>query len=247
MIKIEESKNINKEILLILEKNKSDYIVEYINIINKALSEQRFKLDKTDKNYIYYESHHILPKSLYPEFKNCKDNIVLLNAIEHFECHKLLTKIFPTPEMTFAYLLMTRYHKISHKEYERLKSEFAASISKKMSGVPKSNIHRKHISESRMGLSYGKMSNEQKCKISRALKGRVPSELNRTICSNRCKSRVGDKNTQSRKVRCIEDDLVFNTIHECEEYYNILHLYRYCSTGKLHTKINKHFEYIVED
>lgn len=195
---------------------------------------------------MYYEEHHILPKSLYPELENCDYNIVLLTALEHFECHKILAKIFPTPEMTFAYLLMSRYHRISPKEYEILKSEFAAAISKRMTGVPKSEIHKKHISEGRIGLSYGKMSDEQKRRISKALKGRTPSKINRQICSKRCKNRTGSNNTQSRKVRCVEDNLVFDTVHECEQYYRILHLYKYCSTGKPHTKLNKHFEYITE-
>lgn len=237
---------INENILIILTSyvaNENE-LKEYIEIVSQAISENRKKLEKTDVNYVYYEGHHILPKSLFVEYENDNNNIVLLTPNEHFKCHQLLTKIFPTPEMTFAYLLMSRYHELSSEEYKKMKLEFAIALSEKMTGVPKSEEHKKHISEGRKGLSYGSLSDEHKQKISNSMKWNTPSELNRKICSERCKKRKGNKNTQSKKVRCIEDNLVFDTVHECEQYYNVLHLYRYCSTGKAHSKLNKHFEYL---
>lgn len=73
----------------------SKYSKLYINIINKSLSLNRIKRNKNDKDYIYYEKHHILPSALYPEYKNLninKWNSVLLTAREHFICHLLLWK-----------------------------------------------------------------------------------------------------------------------------------------------------------
>ena len=235
---------IRKDILSILYKHKANELEEYIKIINKALSENRKKLSKTNIDYVYYEAHHILPKSLFVDLKKDKENIVLLTPKEHFECHKLLTKIFPTPEMTFAYLLISSKHKMSSEEYNEIKLRYAKAISEKMTGVPKTETHKKHISEGRIGLSYGSLSEEHKQKISKSMIGVKHSDLNRKISSERCKKRIGDKNTQSKKVRCIEDNLIFDTVHQCEKYYNILHLYRYCSTGKAHSKLNKHFEYV---
>lgn len=69
----------------------------YIGIINKAKSENRKK-----GHNIYYESHHILPKSLFPLWKTRKSNLVLLTAREHFFCHQLLTKIYPSKAMSYA-------------------------------------------------------------------------------------------------------------------------------------------------
>ena len=149
--------------------------------------------------------------------------------------------------MTYAFWLMSRNNEVSAEQYEEIRKQISKLMSEKMVGVPKSEIHREHIREGRIGLSYGNLSEEHKQKISNTLKGKPPSKLNRQVCSERCKKRTGENNTQSRKVKCIEDDLVFDTVHECEEYYNILHLYRYCSTGKIHTKINKHFEYVKEN
>ena len=46
---------------------------------NKAKAENRKK-----GHNIYYESHHILPKSLFPLWKTKKSTLVLLTAREHF-------------------------------------------------------------------------------------------------------------------------------------------------------------------
>ena len=58
----------------------------YDQIILKAKEELRSK-----NGEIYYESHHILPRSL--GGNNKKENLVLLTAREHFLCHLLLVKI----------------------------------------------------------------------------------------------------------------------------------------------------------
>lgn len=241
---LDDRSDIDSDILNILLQSDSEEIYCYISIINNALLQNRKKLNKDDINYVYYEAHHILPKSLFKKYKNYKPNIVLLTPKEHFECHKLLTKIYPTPEMTFAYMIMSSRNKIPSEEYAKLKQNFSLAIKEKLTGVHKSEEHKKHISEGRIGLSYGSLTKEHKQKISDALLGRKPSELNRKVCSDRCKQRTGSKNTQSKRVKCVEDNLIFDTVHECEKYYNVPHLYRYCSTGKAPLKLNKHFEYI---
>lgn len=48
---------------------------------------------RSKNNNSYYESHHVLPKCIFPEFKKEKWNLVLLTAREHFICHLLLTKM----------------------------------------------------------------------------------------------------------------------------------------------------------
>ena len=44
--------------------NTSKYGIVYIKIIEKAKLNNRIKLLKEDKNYIYYEEHHIVPRSI---------------------------------------------------------------------------------------------------------------------------------------------------------------------------------------
>lgn len=83
------------------------YTTWYYDIINKAKSENRVK--SKDQ---YYESHHIIPKSL--GGNNTKENLVLLTAREHFIIHWLLTKMVIVEnkmKMFFAFYNMSRNNK----------------------------------------------------------------------------------------------------------------------------------------
>lgn len=66
-----------------------NYEKNYYNYMMYAKSLNRKRGDGT-----YYELHHIYPKSIFPELKNDKDNLVLLTAREHFLAHYLLCKIY---------------------------------------------------------------------------------------------------------------------------------------------------------
>ena len=109
----------------------------YMLIIERTKSEEKLGLRKRG-NGNYYEAHHILPKSLFPLWKNRKSNIVLLTAREHFFVHELLTKIYPTPQMTYAlHAFVSRPnadYKITPREYERIKIEFSKLHSERMTG-----------------------------------------------------------------------------------------------------------------
>lgn len=78
----------------------------YLNIIFKAKSEKRKKLKKKDNpQYIYYENHHILPRSIFPQYINLKSNSwngVLLTAREHFICHALVWKHYKSIKYTYG-------------------------------------------------------------------------------------------------------------------------------------------------
>jgi len=104
----------------------------YMCIIAHAIAQNRSKKEG------YYENHHILPRSLFPKWTKRKSNQVLLTAREHFFCHQLLTKIYPSKEMAYAiYAFVSRpnsdYH-ISSREYERIKINRAKILSEQMKG-----------------------------------------------------------------------------------------------------------------
>lgn len=72
---------------MLLMLNKSmDYLKHYDLLIEKAKS--RITLDE------YYEKHHIIPKCM--GGNNTKNNLVQLSYREHFVCHWLLCKMYPT-------------------------------------------------------------------------------------------------------------------------------------------------------
>jgi len=81
------------------------YLRWYLNIIFKAKTEKRKKLKKDNPLYIYYENHHILPRSIFPEYSVLKLNPwngVLLSAKEHFICHALLWKHYKSIGYTYG-------------------------------------------------------------------------------------------------------------------------------------------------
>ncbi len=111
------------------------YINWYTAITDKAKNRQL---------YGYSESHHIIPRSLGGQ--DTPDNLVNLTAREHFICHWLLTKIYPTGEeywkMLNALRMMRaenpnqqRYTtKITARVYEKLKENYAIEQSARVSG-----------------------------------------------------------------------------------------------------------------
>ena len=82
-----------------------NYRKVYMRIISHAKSEQQKGLRPRTKNCKkgfenqYFEFHHILPRSLFPNWIKRKSNTVPLTAREHFFCHQLLTKIYPHSSM----------------------------------------------------------------------------------------------------------------------------------------------------
>lgn len=77
----------------------------------------------------YTERHHILPKSIFPQYKTDKWNIVKLSAKDHFYAHYYLYKAIPKcPKMTFALWGMCNQKSQCHadREYiDTLKDELA--------------------------------------------------------------------------------------------------------------------------
>ena len=110
-----------------------DYRKIYIKIIRNAKNQNRRKCDGN-----YYEQHHILPKSLFPFWAKRKSNLVLLTAREHFFVHELLTKIYPSNEMSFAlFAFISRPnadYKIGPRTYEKLRILRAQFMSEYMKG-----------------------------------------------------------------------------------------------------------------
>lgn len=156
----------------------------YTIIINKAINETNNGI-RYKGNGQYYELHHILPKSLFSLWKNRKSNKVLLTAREHFFCHQLLTKIYPSSSMTYALIKFynlpnSNYKYTNSKEYERLKIALSEYMSQKNKGrIPwnkgkcLSEETKEKLSKARKGK---KLSKETKLKISNGNKGKKLSE-----------------------------------------------------------------------
>lgn len=103
-----------------------EFVDEYVEFIEsckgKALPE-------------YVEKHHILPKSLFPEFAKAKANIIKLSAADHFRAHMLLAKAFGGPMWVAANRLTHNQYgdrSISAEEYEIIKVNLSTAVSERL-------------------------------------------------------------------------------------------------------------------
>ena len=128
-----------------------DYRKIHNSIIEKAINEER------KRNVgVYYEAHHILPRSL--GGTNKKSNMVLLTAREHYIIHKCLPLIYIKEDNVDAYHKMNHAlhrflysknsegYKISSRDYGKIKEAHAVSISKALTGITRSPENRENIS-----------------------------------------------------------------------------------------------------
>jgi len=109
---------------------------KYKFIIKKAKLEMSQNLrPKTKNQYIkdfrpkklFFEFHHILPKSLFPKWEKKQSNIVALTPEEHRTCHKLLIEIFPSYEMYMS----AHFFKVLNEEEEIVYKQFQSEHGKK--------------------------------------------------------------------------------------------------------------------
>lgn len=80
------------------------------------------------------EKHHVLPKSLFPEYTKSKWNIAKVTHREHFICHRLLIKMFAPGsleyrKMCWALHRMSKKYTIGSKEYEIIRKVHLENLS----------------------------------------------------------------------------------------------------------------------
>lgn len=90
--------------------------------------------DRIPDLLIYYENHHIIPKSM--GGTNDRENIIRLTAREHFIAHWLLWRIHKNRQMGFAFSKMCQYTEdqqrlkiLSSRQYAEIKEALSFSFS----------------------------------------------------------------------------------------------------------------------
>lgn len=183
------------------DKN-NEYYRKYIELIDYAKSEE-YELQE------YYEKHHIVPRSFYEKkhmsIDNSDDNLVALNLQDHFMAHWYITKCCVQKmkrSMEYAVVLMSNLVNCkTNREDTAIAKAVAFALSKvdKMK-IPVSEETRRKISEANSGENnpmYGRhFSEEQKKKMSEALKGRILSEETKNMIS---KARVGKHHSEETR------------------------------------------------
>jgi hypothetical protein len=207
------------------------YTQWYCNIIAKAKA-------RTLPPNIYFETHHIIPKSL--GGSNSSDNLVQLLAQEHRLIHLLLPRMTKNPKHTVsmwyaAWMILRtknksqKRHVSKGKHYEITRAKIAEFSSSLHKGKIVSTETRKKISDSHKGKpgpNLGKpMSEEQKVKMKATIakNGRfiTPETIAKIL-----ETRKNYKHSEATKIKISENNLgKHNTpcSNERKEYYSNLY------------------------
>ena len=195
----------------------------YCKIISYAKSQNRYKGDGN-----YYERHHILPKSMFPLWKNRKSNIVLLTPKEHLFVHKLLFKIYKNQQMACALMCMQRVEQCSDiNDARSIMSDIGHKNLKKLWNDP--DFRKRKIEAT---IKYNKTrqyhhSEETKHKIGEASSKRVHTE--------ETKRKISEKN--SKQIVCVETGETFKSAKDCAKYFNVKVQNIYCVINGKHKYI----------
>lgn len=166
----------------------------YYEITNSSMISMRSK-----KDGIYYESHHVIPKSI--GGPDTISNKVLLTFKEHFLCHWLLTKMVSDPKhlikMNNAFFRMTHVSKnqnrtVTSRQIAVARRKFAQS--RTGAGNPQFN---------KPGTMRGrKHSTEARAKMSISQTGKIRGPLSQTQ-----KDQIRDRN--SKAVLCVTNGVTY--------------------------------------
>ena len=159
------------------------YTKWYYNIINKAKSENRVKSKET-----YYESHHIIPKSL--GGNNSKENIVLLTAREHYICHCLLVYAIIIKHKK---RMVAALSKMQCQNNYTKRNSLNYSLCKKLISGPNNWMYGKtHTEEAKQKISLAAIGNK------RRLGGKLSEESKKIISE---KNKINSKNFLSKTTK----------------------------------------------
>jgi hypothetical protein len=207
--------------------------MNYKKLYNNLMISRKFLNRKKGLN-IYYEAHHIKPKSFGGEgnYRNTKHpNIVLLTPKEHYIAHLLLVAIYPNSSaMKKALWNMCntskkQRYKPSAKTFENIRLDYIKSVQ----GVGGTFYNKKHTKESLIKISNAskgrkanlgnKHTDESKKKISEARKGKI-------FISNETKIKIskaisGGNHYNAIQIICEKSGKIFGSGKELSEYLQI--------------------------
>ena len=149
---------------------------DYFQLIRKALSEKRVKGE------VYYEAHHIVPKS----FKK-QSGTVLLTPQEHYECHRILAeqlgrhKVYGQKMLwAFHRLAYDKQRKLTADEYAKARIILAPLWSRK-----KTKEHKQKISEAQKG------NTNNSSRVHKGMKSNMSEEGRKRVAESRRREQTG--------------------------------------------------------
>ena len=206
--------------------NPNWYTNVYFSLVARIQSESRTKLPKISDDYVYYERHHILPRSLGGSDEN--SNLVLLTAREHVICHWLLTKMCLTKDderkMVNAYFKMAcvgpDHQRVPARLYARIREQrsmlgHSDETRQKMKESrakrpPVSDETREKMRQSQLNSSYDKhkpLTEEHKAKLRKPKSEETKAKMSRAQKGKRVSSETREKLRQANLGKVYSDDL----------------------------------------
>lgn len=211
------------------------HLKRYVSMINHRLA------NPTESQHT--ELHHILPRSLFPDYSSSDWNIVVVSLREHYILHIILAKALEDSSMWRSVYCMSNFKKyifgVSSKVFEssKIKSKLY------MSGINHPNHRGVQWSEEARIKRSKEMTNNQyalgsrhnngfKLRQSKRYRGKSYEERHgeekakqlkhqrslsmKEVSANR--DYADENNPKARK--CLIEDQIFNTVKEVMEYYN---------------------------
>ena len=187
-----------------------DYLKHYL-----ALCQGRQDIDRSKSNKDYFESHHIIPKSLGGD--DSISNLVLLTAKEHYLAHLLLYRYYKQfggkalQKMAFALVSMSAYNNTNLQREEITSSRTYATIKeaarlavlgRKVGDTsnyqkPKSKAHANAISKARLNAQPRNKETRQKMRESALRRGSNFTGNHIDVSCPNC-NKTGQKNAMLR-------------------------------------------------
>ena len=211
------------------------YTQWYYQIINKANSENRKKLeDYNSQDYIYYEKHHIIPKCKPFNGNYRKENLVLLTFREHFMCHWLLTKMCIGERKSKMFWALTRMAQISNGN-KRIVSSWQYEITK-MASI-KAQIGKKMPQETKNKISKSKTGTKLTKEHCQAISdGNQGQKRSQEFKDNNARLHLGLKHKQeSKDIMAMKHSKRWLIIWPDGHEEEIINLHKFCKEHGLNT------------
>lgn len=202
-----------------------DYKKHYNQLINS-----RKALNRNKKDGNYYEKHHIIPKCL--GGSNKKDNIILLTPREHFIAHLLLTEMYEgkiKSKMCYAFLLMCAKAPLAKRIITSKQFDLARKkMSENYIGENNPYFGKKHSKESKIKMTKHLIGNTFRLGMAAPNKGKKMSEEQKKKLQGikrseetKLKLSISKKGKGAKKILCIENGIIYNSITEASILLNI--------------------------
>lgn len=131
-----------------------NYTAIYERLIYRGKTSNRKRFRKSNPKYVYYESHHIIPKCM--NGSNDPENLVLLTPEEHWIAHLLLVKIHPdVSSLVFACQAMLmngpKNNRPKNKLFGMLRKKVGQLTTERQTGLPCPEQKKSKISSTLKG------------------------------------------------------------------------------------------------